>query len=68
MVLDKEYLVLQTKYHKMHNNKKDIYPEEWYNIREYELKKNILRECINNNILIKNSSMYYEFRLKALNS
>lgn len=68
MDIDKEYLVLQTKYHSIHKDENNIFPDEWYNIKEYELKKKILKECIDNNILIINSCYYYEFKLIALNS
>ena len=68
MGIDKEYIVLETIYKKNNINKKDIFPYEWYNVKEYELKKKILKECIDNNILIMNSSFYYDFKLIALNS
>ena len=65
---DKEYIILLTMYKKLFNNKDDIIPYEWYNVNEYDLKKKILEECIKNKILIINSSLYYDFRLLALNS
>lgn len=68
MDIDKEYLLLQTIYHKVNKNKKDIFPDEWYNIKEYELKKKILKECLNSKILINDSKEYYNFKLKALNN
>ncbi|MBQ8472049.1 MAG: hypothetical protein IJ501_00945 [Bacilli bacterium] len=68
MDIDKEYIVLQTNYRSIFHDKENIFPDEWYNIKEYDLKKKILKECIDNNILIINSSYYYEFRLIALNS
>lgn len=66
MNIDREYIVLQTKYRTIFNNKENIFPDEWYNVKEYELKKKILKECIENNLLIINSSYYYEFKLIAL--
>ena len=68
MDIDKEYLILETIYKKNNGNKNDIFPYEWYNVKEYELKKKILKECLLNNILIINSSYYYDFRLLSLNS
>ena len=68
MVKDKEYLVLETMYKKMYQDNNNIFPNEWYNVKKYELKKKILRECLENNILIINSTYYYGFRLKSLNS
>ncbi len=67
MDIDLKYLYLQSKYRKLNDNKKDIFPNEWFNIKNYPLKKKILEECINKNILIVNSSYYYEFRTLALN-
>ena len=66
MNIDREYVVLQTKYRMIFNNKQNIFPDEWYNIQEYDLKKKILKECIENNILIINSSYYYKLKLIAL--
>ena len=68
MEIDKDYLVLETIYKKNNSNNKNIFPYEWYNVKEYDLKKKILKECIDNNILIINSSKYYYFRLLALNN
>ena len=65
---DKEYIILETMYKKKYENNENIFPDEWYNTKEYELKKKILRECLDNNILIINSCNYYDFRLIALNS
>jgi len=65
---NKEYLILSSMYKKIFKDKKNIYPNEWYNVKEYELKNKILKECIENKILIINSSLYYEFRLYSLNS
>ena len=64
---DNSFLILNTIYKKKFKDYKDIYPYEWYNVHEYELKKKILMECIENNILIVNSTYYYDFRLIALN-
>ena len=64
---DDSFLVLNIMYKNLFSDKKDIYPYEWYNVHEYELKKQILRECIKNQILIVDSSLYYNFRLIALN-
>ncbi len=67
MEIDKEYLKLQALYHKMYDGDEDIFPSEWYNVQEYDLKKKILTECLKNKIKIKDSSFYYEFKMKALN-
>lgn len=66
MNIDNEYVVLQAKYRKVNNNKDNLFPNEWYNVKEYELKKEILKECLEKNILITESSLYQEFKLKAL--
>lgn len=68
MEIDKEYLELVTMYKKNNINQNNLFPYEWYNVLEYDLKKKILKECLENNILIINSSYYYNFKLLALNS
>ena len=67
MEVDKEYIILQAEYRKINENKDDIFPLEWYNKKNYELKKQILKNCIQNNILIKDSEYYYNFRINSLN-
>lgn len=66
MEIDKEYIVLQEKYRKMHHDKTNIFPKEWYFVKEYDLKKKILKECLVNNILIIYSSYYLSLRKCAL--
>ena len=68
MEYDIEYIILQQKYRNHNHNNKNIFPSEWYNVNDYILKKKILNECISNNILIVQSSYYYLFRKRALNS
>lgn len=65
---NKEYFVLEVMYKNIFKDLKDIFPIEWYYVNEYELKIKILKECIENKLLIIDSSLYYEFRLIALNS
>ena len=67
MVNDIKYIILQQKYRKMHEKEPNIFPSEWYYIKEYDLKKKILSDCISNNLLIQESGYYLEFRKKALN-
>ena len=67
MEFDLEYVILQSKYRKLHSNKPNIFPNEWYNIREYEIKKNILKECIAKKNYItesKNYPIFHELALK----
>lgn len=66
MEKDKEYLILETMYRSIHEKNNNIFPDEWYNILEIDLKKKILKECIENKILIVDSSYYYKFRVIAL--
>ncbi len=68
MDVDIEYIKLQNEYRNLNANLTTIFPNEWYNIKEYELKKKILQECINNGIIIVQSSYYYQFKERALNS
>ncbi len=67
MKLDFDYVILQNEYRKLNKYQMNVFPKEWYNIRDYDLKKKILHECIENHILIIESSNYYYFRKKALN-
>ena len=67
MEINKDYLILETMYRNIHKKNNNIFPDEWYNILEYEFKIKILKECIENKILIIDSSYYYDFRLLALN-
>lgn len=66
MVYDFKYIIMQSKYRKMHNNKKNIFPDEWYNIKEYEIKKNILKDCLDKNCLIIDSHNYPILKKLAL--
>ena len=68
MDIDLEYVILQNKYRRNNINKKDIFPYEWYAIKEYDLKKKILKECLDNKYLICESKYYYDYRMSALNS
>ena len=67
MDIDQEYLVLQSKYHQLHSKEKDLFPNEWYRVKEYGLKKAILKDCLKNNYLIRESSLYSQLRFLALN-
>lgn len=62
-----EVAILQSKYCDKFKNEKNLFPNEWYNVQEYNLKKKILSECLEKNILIVESSYYYDFRTIALN-
>ena len=67
MEIDREYVVLQAEYHEINKDKENIFPNCWYNVKEYELKKKILKECINSNILIEECKLYNDFKAIALN-
>ena len=66
MEIDREYIMRQSSYRKMNNNRENIFPNEWYFVKAYDLKKSILKECLLKNILIINSRDYLLFRKKAL--
>ena len=66
MDIDSEYVVLQAEYRNLNEDKDNIFPNCWYNVKEYELKKKILKECIKNNLLIRDCILYNEFRDIAL--
>ena len=67
MEKDIKYVILQQKYRKLHLNNNDIFPKEWYYTKEYELKKSILRECLDKKCLITETENYKFFKMKALN-
>ena len=66
MEYDIKYGLLQAKYRKIHNNQNNIFPNEWYNVKEYELKIAILEECLIKKCLITESKYYLKFRELAL--
>lgn len=66
MEIDSEYVLLQKKYRQLHQDKPNIFPNEWYFVKEYDLKKQILEECLLKNIMIIDSTKYWDFRKKAL--
>ena len=67
MVSDIKYVLLQQKYRKLNHNRQNIFPSEWYYVKEYDIKKKILKDCIDHNLLIKDSIYYNDFRKCALN-
>lgn len=52
------YIILEKQYINQHNNQNNIFPPNWYQIKDYKLKNNILIESIKNNTLIINSKLY----------
>ncbi len=59
------YVLLEQSYVKKNKNKnplnfneKDIFPYDWYRIKDYQLKLEILSEALEKNILIKDTSKY----------
>ena len=63
--MDKEhfklYIIAEMNYiNKFKNYNKEIFPNDWFIIKDYKLKIKILSDCIKNNILIKNSILYIE--------
>ena len=38
----------------------DLFPLNWYEIKDYKLKTKIISEAIKNNILIKDTNLYQE--------
>ena len=66
MEYDLNYIILQSKYRKMFKNSTNIFPKEWYNVKEYKIKKDILNECIDKKCLIIDCSRYLELKKIAL--
>lgn len=53
-------LTYKEKYEK--SNVDDLFPSDWYNINDYELKIKAISEAINENILIEETKLYKNFK------
>ena len=65
------YLMMEGNYIKQNNRKieednRDLFPNNWYENTNYQLKTNILFEAIKNNILIKNTKLYKETMIEGV--
>ena len=55
----KLYVVAEMTYANKYKNYYDeIFPDNWFMIKDYKTKIKILSECIKNNTLIKDSELY----------
>ena len=50
-------LLYETKLKKK-NSLEELYPKKWYRIYDYQLKIDILKEALDNNVLIIDTSKY----------
>ena len=59
----KLYVLAELNYKKNYPNAKEdeLYPMDWFKIKDYKLKNEIIAEAIRNNIFIKDTSKYLEF-------
>ena len=58
--LEKAYVLLEITYIKNFDNT-NIFPNNWYNIKDYSLKIKILNETLKKNLLIIETEMYNNF-------
>ena len=61
----KLYVIAEMNYiNKFKNYYQEVFPNDWFTIKDYKLKIKILSECIKNNILIKDSELYIQTKEK----
>lgn len=59
----KLYIIAEMNYvNKFKNYYIEIFPNDWFTIKDYKLKTKIISDCIKNNILIKDSKFYIEIQ------
>lgn len=58
----KLYVLAELSYVNRHKDMNifDLFPIDWYEIKDYDLKIKIIIDAIKNNILIKDSKLYKE--------
>jgi hypothetical protein len=59
----KLYVIAEMNYiNKFTNYYEELFPDDWFTIKDYKLKIKILLNCIKNNILIKDSELYIQIK------
>ena len=59
----KLYVIAEMNYiNKFTNYYEELFPDDWFTIKDYKLKIKILLSCIKNNILIKDSELYIQIK------
>ena len=56
----KLYVLAEITYTKENENREDIFPADWYSIRDYKTKVEIIAEAINNKCLIIDTKKYQD--------
>ena len=62
ILLEASYVKREKQKDELNFNEDDIFPNDWYRIKDYKTKIDILLESINNNQLIKDTPMYLKLR------
>ena len=58
VLLEQSYVKKNKEKNKLNFNEKDIFPEDWYMIKDYKYKIEVLTESLDKDILIKDTSKY----------
>ena len=59
----KLYVIAEMNYiNKFTNYYEELFPDDWFTIKDYKLKIKILLNSIKNNILIKDSELYIQIK------
>ena len=62
ILLEASYVKREREKDELNFNEDDIFPYDWYMIKDYKTKIDILLESINNNQLIKDTPIYLKLR------
>ncbi len=62
ILLEASYVKREREKDELNFNEDDIFPHDWYGIKDYKTKIDILLESINNNQLIKDTPMYLKLK------
>lgn len=58
VLLEESYVKKNKNKDKLNFNEKNIFPEDWYKIKDYKFKIEVLTESLEKDILIKDTSKY----------
>ena len=59
------YIIAEIRYKKANSNIKEdeLFPDNWYSLKNYHLKIEIIAEALQKNILIKDTKLYKDIEL-----
>ena len=60
VLMETTYIDNQTKKDELNTDRDNLFPDNWYLIKNYKLKTEILTEAIDKNILVKDTNKYKE--------